>query len=445
MTTIAIPPTAATPEAKPAPSMKRVAAASLAGTTLEFYDHFIYGSAAALVFPKLFFSQASPTTALLLSLASYGVAFVARPFGAALFGSLGDRLGRKWVLVVTLLMMGLSTFAIGLLPSVASVGMLAPVLLVLLRVLQGLALGGEWGGAALMVNEFDPQGKRRGFYGSMVQVAAPIGLLLANGMFALVTWAVSEEAFMSWGWRIPFLSSALLIAVGLYIRMGLTESPLFAKLEAEGKEGHAPLAEVLRHHKRSVGLALGSRIGSDIAFYVFTLFLLVYLPQQLGLPKSLGLQAVLVGAVAQIIGIPLFGHLSDKVGRRPILLGGALAGMVWAFGFFMLVNTKSTGLILLAAFIAMFIVAAMFAPLASYIPEMFPTKVRCTGSSIGFQLAGIFGGAPAPLIVVPMVAAFGSSLPVSIYLAVALALVAVCVWAAPETSHKNLDDIARRP
>jgi MFS family permease len=283
------------------------------------------------VFPKLFFSQASPLTATLLSLASYGVAFVARPFGAALFGAMGDKLGRKWVLVVTLLMMGLSTFAIGLLPGAASAGLLAPVLLVTLRVLQGLALGGEWGGAALMVNEFDPSGKRRGFYGSLVQIAAPIGLLLANGMFALVTWWLDEQAFMSWGWRVPFLSSALLIAVGLYIRMGLTESPLFEKMERQGAQGHAPIVEVLRHYKKQVGLALGSRIGSDIAFYVFTLFLLVYLPQQLHLPKSIGLQAVLAGAVAQCIGIPLFGHLSDKLGRRPVILGGAIAGIVWAF------------------------------------------------------------------------------------------------------------------
>ena len=223
----------ADPAHPPKQSIKRVAGASLAGTTLEYYDHFVYGSAAALVFPKLFFSQSEPLTAMLLSLASYSVAYFARPFGAALFGHFGDKLGRKWVLVVTLMLMGLSTFAIGLLPTFAAAGIAAPALLVLLRVIQGVALGGEWGGAALIVNEFDPAGKRRGFYGSLVQVAAPIGLLLANGVFALVTWLVSEEAFMSWGWRVPFLSSAILIAVGLYIRMGLTESPLFAKLEAQ--------------------------------------------------------------------------------------------------------------------------------------------------------------------------------------------------------------------
>ena len=232
MTTLASPPAVAhLPDVQsaahpPKQSIKRVAGASLAGTTLEYYDHFVYGSAAALVFPTVFFSGADPVVAMLLSLASYSVAYFARPFGAALFGHFGDKIGRKWVLVVTLMLMGLSTFAIGLLPSTATAGLLAPILLVLLRVIQGVALGGEWGGAALIVNEFDPAGKRRGFYGSLVQVAAPIGLLLANGVFALVTWLVSDQAFMEWGWRIPFLSSAILIGVGLYIRMGLAESPL---------------------------------------------------------------------------------------------------------------------------------------------------------------------------------------------------------------------------
>lgn len=426
----------------PKQSIKRVAGASLAGTTLEYYDHFVYGSAAALVFPSVFFSQASPLTATLLSLASYSVAYFARPFGAALFGHFGDKLGRKWVLVVTLLLMGLSTFAIGLLPSFGTAGVLAPLLLVLLRVIQGVALGGEWGGAALIVNEFDPAGKRRGFYGSLVQVAAPIGLLLANGVFALVTWLVSEEAFLSWGWRVPFLSSAILIAVGLYIRMGLAESTLFQKLESQHEE-RAPIVEVLRSHKKRVLLALGSRIGSDIAFYVFTLFLLVYLPTHLHMSKGVALNAVLAGAVAQCLAIPLFGHLCDKIGRRPVIIGGALAGVVWSFAFFALVNTQVPALIMLASFVALFIVAAMYAPLASFIPEMFPTRVRCTGSSVGFQLAAVFGGAPAPLIAVPLVAAFGSSLPVSVYLSATLLLIVLCVFLAKETAHADLRQVDR--
>lgn len=438
----AVPGTDASTVQPPKQSIRRVAGASLAGTTLEYYDHFVYGSAAALVFPKVFFSQSSPMTATLLSLASYSVAYFARPLGAALFGHFGDKIGRKWVLVVTLMLMGLSTFAIGLLPAFATAGVLAPMLLVLLRVIQGVALGGEWGGAALIVNEFDPAGKRRGFYGSLVQVAAPIGLLLANGVFALVTWLVSEEAFLDWGWRVPFLSSAILIALGLYIRMGLAESPLFAKLE-QNQEERAPIKELLMSHKKRVLLALGSRIGSDIAFYVFTLFLLVYVPTHLHLSKSVALNAVLAAAVAQCISIPLFGHLCDRFGRRPVILGGALAGIVWSFVFFAMVDTKVPALIMLASFIALFIVGAMYAPLASFIPEMFPTRVRCTGSSVGFQLAAVFGGAPAPLIAVPLVAAFGSSLPVSIYLAATLVLIVVCVLAAKETAHTDLRQIDR--
>jgi metabolite-proton symporter len=424
----------------PKQSIKRVAGASLAGTTLEYYDHFVYGSAAALVFPAVFFSKSDPMTATLLSLASYSVAYVARPLGAALFGHFGDKIGRKWVLVITLMLMGLSTFAIGLLPTFGTAGILAPLMLVALRVIQGVALGGEWGGAALIVNEFDPGGKRRGFYGSLVQVAAPIGLLLANGVFALVTWLVSEEAFMAWGWRVPFLSSAILIALGLYIRMGLAESPLFAKLEST-HEHRAPIMEVLRSHKKRVLLALGSRIGSDIAFYIFTLFLLVYLPTQLHMSKGVALNAVLAGAVAQCLAIPFWGHLCDKFGRRPIILFGAVAGIVWSFAFFALVNTKVPGLIMLASFVALIIVGAMYAPLASYIPEMFPTRVRCTGSSIGFQMAAVFGGAPAPLIAVPLVAAFGSSVPVSLYLSATLILIVVCVLAATETAHKDLRQV----
>lgn len=423
-------------------STRRVAAASLAGTTLEFYDHFIYGAAAALVFPKLFFPQSEPLVATLLSLASYGVAFVARPLGAAVFGHFGDKLGRKSILFITLLMMGLATFLIGCLPTFAQVGMLAPVLLVLLRIVQGLALGGEWGGAAIMVNELDPSGKRRGLLGAVVQIAAPIGLLLANGVFALVTWQVSEEAFLSWGWRVPFLLSAVLVGVGLYIRMKVQESQVFEK-EAKGRGEHAPIMEVLRHYKPQLAIAFFARLGGDIAFYIFTLFLLYYVPAKMGLPKSIALNAVLFGAVAQILFIPVAGWLADRIGRRPTLMIGGIGGAIWAFVFMQMVQSGSPTAIMTASFVGMVLVSFMFSPLASFLPELFATRVRVTGASLGFQFAGVFGGALAPLIATGLVARFDSLTPVAIYLAIVSALIAVAAFAARETAHIDLKDAGR--
>jgi metabolite-proton symporter len=424
-------------------SVARVAGASLAGTTLEFYDHFIYGSAAALVFPKLFFPQSDPLTATLLSFASYGVAFVARPLGAAIFGHFGDKMGRKSILIITLLMMGLATFGIGLLPTYAAAGALAPLLLVLLRVVQGLALGGEWGGAAIMVNELDPEGKRRGILGSLVQLAAPIGLLLANGVFALVTWQVSEEAFLRWGWRVPFLLSALLVGVGIYIRANVRESGMFEKLEESHAEARAPIMEVLRNYKKQLLIAFGARLGGDIAFYVFTLFLLYFVPTKLGLPKSIALNAVLLGALAQILFIPIAGLLADRIGRRPVLMIGGIGGALWAFAFFAMVKTGSPALIMLASFVGMVLVSFMFSPLASFLPELFATRVRVTGASLGFQFAGVFGGALAPLIAVGLLDRYGSTMPVALYLAAVCALIAVAAFAARETARMHLSDADR--
>jgi metabolite-proton symporter len=422
----------------PVSTITKTVVASLVGTSLEWYDFFIYGSAAALVFPRLFFPQSDPATALLLSLASYGVAYVARPLGAVIFGHYGDKLGRKAILTTTILLMGLSTFLIGVLPTYPTVGTLAPIALVLLRFIQGIALGGEWGGAALMVTEYDPDGLRRGFLGSLVQIAVPVGLLSANGVFAVVTDALSPGSFQAWGWRIPFLLSAILVVVGYLIRRDLSETPVFEKIEANQSASTAPIADVLRTSRREILLGLGSRIGSDIAFYVFTLFLLVYVPKRLGLPGSVAFMAILVASAVHIFAIPFFGALSDRFGRRSVLIGGAAATIVWSCFFFQLLDTKSPALIALAAVVGLCCHAAMWGPLASFLPEMFETRVRCTGASLSFQLAGIFGNAPAPIIATELLLAYNSSWPVVVYMAAFLVLMIICVALSRETAHIDL-------
>jgi metabolite-proton symporter len=419
-------------------TLTKTVVASLIGTSLEWYDFFIYGSAAALVFPRLFFPQSDPATALLLSLASYGVAYIARPLGAVIFGHYGDKLGRKAILTTTILLMGISTFLIGLLPTYPAIGTLAPIGLVVLRVVQGVALGGEWGGAALMVTEYDPQGRQRGFLGSLVQIAVPVGLLGANGVFALATSTMAPDSFLAWGWRIPFLLSAILVVVGYFIRRDLSETPLFEQVEATQSASTAPIADVLRTSTRQILLGLGSRIGSDIAFYVFTLFLLVYVPKQLGMPSSVALTAILVASAVHIFAIPLFGALSDRLGRRPVLIGGAAMTILWSCFFFQLLNTKSPSLIILASVVGLCCHAAMWGPLASYLPEMFDTRVRCTGASLSFQLAGIFGNAPAPIIATQLILAYNSPWPVTFYMAAALLLMIVCVALSAETAHADL-------
>jgi MFS family permease len=417
-------------------SLVRVTLASLAGTTLEFYDHFIYGTAAALVFPKVFFAQMTPELALALSLLTYGIAFVARPLGAIIFGHFGDRIGRKNVLVAALLIMGLATFLIGCLPGYATAGALGAYCLCALRLLQGIALGGEWGGAALMVNECAKDSKHKGLLGSMVQLASPIGFLLASGVFAIITATVSEQAFLSWGWRIPFLASAILVLVGLYVRLSISESPEFMeKKAAADAEESAPIFTVLKNHWRRLLLAIGTRIGSDIAFYVFALFPLVYLPH-IGVSKQVALQASIAAALGQACGIPLFGYLCDKFSTRSVLALGAVANLVWAFVFFGLLDLRETGTILAAAFVALFLLAAMWAPLAAHLPRMFPVEVRFTGAGLGFQAAGILGGALAPTICVMLLKDYGSALPVSLYLGSTLVLALLCILLTPAASKR---------
>ncbi|MEU8360335.1 MFS transporter [Nonomuraea sp. NPDC048882] len=423
---------------------RRVILASLIGTSLEWYDFFLYTTAATLVFPKLFFPSLDPFNAVLVSLTTNAVAFVARPLGGIVFGHFGDRVGRKTVLVVTLLVMGVSTFLIGVLPGYASVGVLAPVLLALLRFVQGLGLGGEWGGAVIMSLEHG-DGRRRGFNASWPQVGVPAGYVLATGLLALMSFVMSDAAFLSWGWRVPFLLSGALVFVGLWVRLKVTESPLFEAVEQQGVKARMPLVEVLRTHPRALLSAFTARIGVDVAFYTFTAYIIVYITTVLELPRSYALNAVLIGSALQLALIPLAGALSDRYGRRPVYFAGVLGAAVWVFVFFPLLDTKSFPLIALAAVVALVTHAAMYGPQAAFIAELFSTRLRYSGASMGYQVAGIVGGALAPVIALQLFASYQSTIAVSIYVVIALAVTTVGLAIAPETRDLDLAESAAEP
>jgi metabolite-proton symporter len=422
-------------------SLRRVVAASVVGTSLEWYDFFLYGTAAALVFGDLFFPDAEPLVGTLLAFATYAVGFVARPVGGVVAGHFGDRAGRRNVLVVTLLVMGLATCAIGLLPTYETIGIAAPILLVALRFVQGLGLGGEWGGAVLMVSEHGDQ-RRRGLMASWPQVGVPAGNLLAAGVLALLAAVLTEDAFSAWGWRIPFLLSALLVFVGLFIRLRIEESPLFKQVEETATRAQAPVVEVFRRYPRRLAIAFSARIGTDVAFYIFALFIITYATDQVGVSDSMPLNAVLVASGFQLFLIPAFGALSDRIGRRPVYLAGAIGAAAWVFAFFPLLDTGAWWAIAAAAVGGLFFHALMYGPQAAFISELFGTRVRYSGASMGYQLAGIAGGALAPIIATALLAAWGTSLAVSLYVVAALTVTVVALLVAPETAGEDLEEAA---
>jgi MFS family permease len=435
--------------------MRHLATTALAGTSIEWYDFFLYGTAAALVFPTLYFpADLSPLVALIASFSTFAVGFLARPIGGVVFGHFGDRVGRKKALVTALLLMGTSTTLIGCLPSYATIGSAAPLLLVVLRFAQGFAIGGQWGGAMLLVTESAPA-HQRGFYGAFAQAGAPMGVILANLAFLLVSSAVSDDSFMSWGWRLPFLASVVLIGLSLYVQLHVEETASFRQLAVLRREridallrqsvgdsarysGKSPVLEALRAYPREIMLAAGAFLAIQVAFYILIAFVIAYgsNPDTLNLPRDRLLIAVLIGSVVQIPVLFGAGAWSDRHGRRGIYMLGAALGGAWAFVLFPLIDTGSFAAITLAICGGQVFLSMMYGPQAALLAELFATRVRYSGASLGYQLGAILGGALAPLIATALLAQFGDTRYISAYIALASAITLICVWRLSET-HRN--------
>jgi MHS family shikimate/dehydroshikimate transporter-like MFS transporter len=411
--------------------------ASVLGTMVEWYDFLIYGTASALVFNKLFFPNFDPLSGTLASFATYAVGFAARPLGGAIFGHFGDRIGRKAVLIVTLLIMGIGTFLIGCLPTYADIGIYAPVSLVTLRLLQGIGIGGEWGGAVLMVVENAPNG-RRGFYGSLVQVGFPLGIAASTGVFLLLS-QMPEDQFLAWGWRLPFLFSVILVAVGVFIRLRLAETVAFRRVKSEGRVSKAPLLDVIKRNPGPFLIAVGIKISEVAWVYVLIVFSVFYCTAKLGLPKSLILNGIVAGALLELITIPLFGALSDRFGRKALYYFGIVASLAAAFPVFTLLQTKDPTTIILTIAIALSLThGTMFGPQAAYMTELFGTSVRYSGASLGCQVAAAISGGFAPIIATGLLAATGDTQAISIYLVALGIITLIAVAASTETASSDI-------
>ncbi len=416
--------------------IRAVVSASV-GTTIEWYDFFLYGVAAAAVFPQKFFPGSDPFVATMLSFTTFFVGFVARPIGAAIFGHFGDRVGRKKLLVFTMIVMGASTMAVGLTPGYDVIGIWGAVLLTAGRVLQGLAIGGQWSGSVLMAAEWtDP--KRRGFTTSFAQLGAPAGMVLANGALALMTGVTNDQQFLDWGWRIPFLASVALVITGFYIRAGVRETPIFEELKKSGAVVKAPLVEVLRNNGKEVALTALMRTSQQVCFYIYTTYVITYATTVLGFTRGLVLNMVMTMAVVSCLANPLFGHLSDLYGRKTITAIGCVIMIFFPFLYFGLLDTRSLPLVFLAIVMSNPIQDIQYGPQAAFIAESFPGSVRYSGSALGYQLASITAGGPAPLIATFLLREYGTSSAIAVYISLCSVLSLICVFLLKE--HRGQRD-----
>jgi metabolite-proton symporter len=418
--------------------LRRAVVASTIGTSIEWYDFFLYGSAAALVLNSQFFPQTDPRTGVLLAFGTNFVGFVARPIGAAIFGHYGDRIGRKATLVMTLLVMGIGTFLVGLVPPYAIIGVWGGILLTVLRALQGIGVGGEWGGSVLLSMEWSQHSGRRGFIASWPQFGVPVGLLASIGMLALVT-ALTGPDFVTWGWRIPFLVSIVLVGVGLYIRLGVLETPVFSRLLEQRRVAAAPVAEVLQKNWREVILTCLIRTGQQAPFYIFWTYVLVYATTALQLPRQEVLNDTLIASVVSLFTVPFWGHMSDRWGRRRTYMIGAIAMAVFAWPYFALLDTKISPLVLLAIVAAPVVHDIQYGPQAAFIAEAFPSRLRYSGASLGYHLASVTAGGPAPIIAAFLFAQYGTSFPIVLYIIVCALISLASAAVLPDRGKVDID------
>lgn len=425
---------------RPQRSIMTIALISLSGSTIEWYDFFIYGTAAALVFGKLFFPSLDPLVGTIAAFSTFAIGFVARPVGGIVFGHLGDRIGRKRTLATALIMMGIATTLIGLMPTYTTIGIAAPIILVILRFAQGMAVGGQWGGAVLIATENAPN-NRRGFYGSFAQLGVPVAIIISNILFLLLAALFSNDQFVAWGWRVPFLLSIILIGVGLFVQLRLEETIAFSQVQQTRSEAHSPVIDALRTYPKQIALAAGAFIVINGTFYILITYIIAYGREVLGIPNSTMLIGVLLSAIFGVPALLGFAILSDRIGRRGLYMAGAALLGIWGFPLFWLVNTKSGLLIWIALVVGQIFLSMMYGPQAAFFAELFGTKLRYSAASLGYQIGALLGGAFAPLIAGALYATTKNSLWISVYIAVMALVSLISVSLLTETYKSNVDQV----